>query len=89
MVKIQMSKGAHIEESLLKFFYGECTMDELKEIHRELCDSEECHTYLNSIADLLHLLKKAEDSSIVDQVRWEDLKNKFDKVLAVIKDGKE
>lgn len=88
-MKTPMSKGAHIEESLLKFFYGECTMDELKEIHRELCDSEECHAYLDSIAELLHLLKKAEDTSKVDQVRWEDLKNKFDKVIAIIENGKE
>jgi hypothetical protein len=84
MVEIHMSRDAHIEESLLKFFYGECTVDELKDIHRELCDSEECYEYLESIAELLRLLKSAEEAAKTEQVNWDNLKSKFNRVLSVI-----
>lgn len=88
MVTIQMSRDAHLEESLLKFFYGECSIDELKEIHRELCDSEECHEYLDSIAELLSLLKSTEEAAVVERVSWDDLKCKFDRVISVIEKNK-
>jgi hypothetical protein len=79
-----MSKDPRVEEALLKFFYGECSVDELQAIHREICDSDECQRYLEQVRDLLYFLKSAESAQQEKSVNWDDLRSKFDKVLTLL-----
>ena len=78
-----MNEYKHVEETLLKFFYGECTLTEMKEVHQKLCDSQECQEYLENITELLRFLRSADDDT-VEAVSWDDLRARFDQVLHLI-----
>ncbi len=79
----------HIEETLLKFFYGECTVEELKLIHKELCSNDNCHEYLQKVRELLLVLREIETADEVGKAGWEDVKGAFEQVSKLLSaDGK-
>lgn len=78
---------AHIEETLLKFFYGECTMEELKLVHKELCDDDKCHEYLQKVRELLRVLRESEASEAGSPASWDDVKGAFEQVSRILETG--
>lgn len=79
----------HIEETLLKFFYGECTVEELKLIHKELCNNDNCHEYLQKVRELLLVLREIEIAEEGRKADWEDVKGAFEQVSKILSsDGK-
>ena len=77
----------HIEETLLKFFYGECSIDELKRVHRELCDDDACHEYLQKMRELLSVLREAEEAGEREPASWEEINGAFEQVSKLLGEG--
>ena len=74
---------SNLEEALLKFFYGECSPEELSEVQEELCTNEECHKYLEKVSELLRLLRSSSEESETP-VDWDEVKERYNRLVEIV-----
>ena len=87
MVIIVAIDKSNIEEALLKFFYGECTPEELREVQEELCTNDDCHEYLEKIGELLRLLRSSSEESVTP-LDWAEVKERYNRLVGIVERGK-